>query len=114
MTARDRKELAELLGADPTAGGGSTGPLGTDVHKAIADQTPSQIAAALAGQGGAPPRPDGSKPATKTPAHQALVVPFTPLHSSANSAEVKRFFDNRKPSRPGTLQLFLVIRETIP
>ncbi len=108
MGNRDRKELSDLLGTDPTA----TGPLGTDLHKPVSDLTESQIAAALAGQGGVPPRPDGTKPAAKAPEHTALVVPYSPLHPAANSTDVKRFFDNRKPGHAGTVQLFLVIRET--
>jgi anti-sigma factor RsiW len=107
LSPRDRKELAELLGSDPTAAAGSSS---LDIHKPVSDQTASQIAAALTGQGGAPSRPDGVKPA-KAPEHAALVIPYAPQHPGANSTEVKRFLENRKPARPGTLQLFLVIRE---
>jgi hypothetical protein len=109
---RDHKELAELLGTDPTVSATPTGPLRTDVHKAVSDQTGSQIAATLTGQGGAPPRPDGDKPAMKAGEHSALVVPYTPLRPAANSVEVKRYLDTRKAARPGTLQVLLVLRET--
>jgi hypothetical protein len=109
MTNRDRKELSELLGTDPTA---SAGPAPVDIHKPVSDQTASQIAATLTGQGGAPSRPDSGKPGAKAPDHAALVVPYLPQHPSANSTEVKRYLENRKPARPGTLQLYLVIRET--
>ncbi len=112
LNRRDRKELTELLGTDPTVKASATGPLGTDLHKPLSDQTGSQIAATLAGQGGTPPRPDGTKPVGKGSDHLALAVPYTPLRPAANSAEVKRYFDNRKPARVGTLQIFLVIRET--
>jgi len=111
LTNRDRKEIADLLGNDPTANPDATGPLGTDLHKPVSDQTGSQIAAVLAGQGGAPPRPEGGKPAAKALEHQALVIPYAPQHPAANSAEVKRYLDIRKAARPGTLQLFLVLRE---
>jgi hypothetical protein len=107
LGARDRKELADLLGSDPTA---AVGPQPTDIHKPVSDQTASQIGAVLTGQGGAPSRPDGAKPA-KTPEHAALVVPYPPQHPAANSNEVKRYLESRKPARPGTLQLLLVIRE---
>jgi hypothetical protein len=39
-------------------------------------------------------------------------VPITPVHAATNSSEIKRYFDSRKPPRAGTLQLYLVIRET--
>lgn len=104
LNKQDRRELAELVGTDPTAAW-PTGPLGTDLHKPVSEQTSSQITAALAGQGGA-------KPSEKKLEHQALVVPITPVHAAANSSEIKRYFDTRKPPRAGTLQLYLVIRET--
>jgi hypothetical protein len=104
LNKQDRKELAELMGSDPTAAW-PTGPLGTDLHKPVSEQTSSQITAALAGQG-------GTKPSGKKLEHQALVVPITPVHAAANSSEIKRYFDSRKPPRAGTLQLYLVIRET--
>jgi hypothetical protein len=110
LTPRDHKELTDLMGIDPTRSAlKPTGPLGTDLHKPLSEQTAEQVALALAGQGGARPQP--GKPAPKAPAHAALVLVYAPAPRPA-SPEVKRFLDGRKPTRPGTLQVLLVLRGT--
>jgi hypothetical protein len=112
MTARDRKELTDLLGADPFQPAPKpAGPLGTDPHKPLAEQTADQVAKSLAGQGG-PPRPEPGKPAAKPAEHTVLALAYNPVRPRAGSAEVKRFLDARKPARPGTLQILLVLRGT--
>jgi hypothetical protein len=42
----------------------------------------------------------------------ALAVTYNPERPKANSPEVKRYLENRKPARPGALQVLLVLRET--
>ncbi len=83
MTKRDHKELSELLGVDLVAGG--------------------------AGQGGAN-RPEAGKVAAKPTEHHALALAYNPVRPRPGSAEVKRFLESRKPARPGTVQVLLVLR----
>jgi hypothetical protein len=111
LTPRDHKELADLMGLDPTRTSPKpAGPLGTDLHKPLSEQTAEQVAQALAGQGGARPQP--GKPAAKAPEHVALVLAYNPVRPRPGSPEVKRFLDGRKPTRPGTIQVLLVLRGT--
>lgn len=106
MTARHRKELTALLGVDPAVAVPSeTGPLGADPRKSLADVTERQIGQALAKQGGTP-RPESGKP----PEHIALVLPYNPARPSSGSDEIKHFLQGRKPARPGTLRVLLVLR----
>jgi hypothetical protein len=104
MTERDHKELSDLLGVDPVQVKPSkeTGAQGVDPRKPVSDQTAAQVAAALAGQG---------KGGAKTTAeHTMLAMPYNPVRPRRDSAEVKRFLDERKPLRPGALQVLLVLR----
>jgi hypothetical protein len=111
LTPRDHKELADLMGLDPTRTSPKpAGPLGTDLHKPLSEQTAEQVAKALAGQGGARPQP--GKPAAKAPEHLALVLAYNPVRPRPGSPEVKRFLDSRKPTKPGTVQVLLVLRGT--
>jgi anti-sigma-K factor RskA len=41
----------------------------------------------------------------------ALAVTYNPERPKPNSPEVKRYLDSRKPARPGTLRVLLVLRE---
>jgi hypothetical protein len=41
----------------------------------------------------------------------ALAVTYNPERPKANSPEVKRYLESRKPARPGALQVLLVLRE---
>lgn len=110
MTAQQRKELSTLLGIDPTAARpAATGPLGVDPRKPLADLTAQQVALALAGQGSTP-RPDTGKTAEKPPEQFALVLAYNPVRPAPGSAEIKRFLDSRKPARPGTVRVLLVLR----
>jgi hypothetical protein len=111
LTPRDHKELADLMGLDPTRTPPKpAGPLGTDLHKPLSEQTAEQVAQALAGQGSARPQP--GKPAAKAPEHAALVMAYNPVRPRPGSPEVKRFLESRKPTRPGTIQVLLVLRGT--
>jgi hypothetical protein len=112
MTASDHKELSALLGVDPTqAAPPARGPLGTDVHQPLEGLTAVQVSQALAGQGGKP-RPEPGKPAAKPPERHALVLAYNPASArpSPGSHEIKRFLDSRKPARPGTVRVLLVLR----
>ena len=100
LTERDHKELANLLGVDPTPiQPKDVGPLGVDPRKPVSDSTGSQVAAAL----GKP----GAKPAAE---RRMLALPYNPVRPRHDSAEVKLFLDERKPLRPGALQVLLVLR----
>jgi hypothetical protein len=46
------------------------------------------------------------------PEHRGLVLACNPLRPRPGSAEVKQFLEGRKPARPGTLQVLLVLDET--
>jgi hypothetical protein len=83
MTKSDHKELSELLGVD--------------------------LAAPGAGQGGAA-QPESGKAAAKVSEHHALALAYNPVRPRPGSAEVKRFLESRKPARPGTVQVLLVLR----
>ena len=112
MTPLDHKELTDLLGADPfPAAPRAAGPLGTDPRKPLAQQTAAQVAQSLAGQGGLP-RPEPGKPSARRPEHSVLALTYNPVRPRAGSAEVKHFLEARKPARPGTLQVLLVLRGT--
>ena len=108
MTKQDRDQLSDLLGIDPATMQGR-GPLGTDLSKPVSDKTADQIAASLAGNGGTP-RPAGGKAAGRPPDQTGLVLSYNPVRPSANSPDIKRWLDLRKPARPGTLQMLLVLR----
>jgi hypothetical protein len=99
LTEGDHKILETLLGVDPTpiAPPKDAGPLGVDPRKPVSDQTGAQVAAAL-GQG---------KPGAD---HALLVLPYNPVRPKRDSAEIKRFLDERKPMRAGALQVLLVLR----
>lgn len=108
----ERKELTDLLGFDPTQpfSNRPLGPLGTDPSKPLSDLTAAQVAEKLAGQGGSA----SSRSMTKLPGRNALVVSRYPQRGKSPSLEIKRFQDKRKPARPGTVQLLLVLHSTGP
>ena len=49
---------------------------------------------------------------SKSSERLALAVTYNPERPKANSPEVKRYLDSRKPGRTGALQVLLVLRET--
>ena len=108
MTERDHKELSDLLGVDPvqTRPPKEKGPLGVDPHKPVADGTAAQLTAALTG-----PRSEPGKSAGKQETdHPVLVLPYNPVRPKRDSAEIKRFLEERKPMRTGAVQILLVLR----
>jgi hypothetical protein len=111
MTDADSEELCKLLGVkakklpDPPSG-----PLGTDIRKPLSEKTGDEITKNLTGQGGVP-RPEPGKITTKTSERLAVVMPYNPVRPRSDSPEVKRFLAGRKPPRPGTVHVLLVLRE---
>jgi len=98
----DRKELWDLLGVDPvlTRPAAPAAKVDVDIHRPLSDDTSEQVKAALEGRG--VPRPGASL---------AVTAYLTPLSGPrSRSAELKRFLDGRKPEQPGTVQLFIVLR----
>jgi hypothetical protein len=106
MTPRDRKELAVLVGVDPTQ---AAAPPGPNVRQPLADITARQVADSLTGQGGVP-RPEAGKTAPRPAGNAGLVVIFNPARAHPGSAEIKRYLEGRKAARPGTLRVLLVLR----
>jgi hypothetical protein len=111
MGAQDHKELTVLLGIDPTQAAATVppGPLGTDPRQPLSDRTAKQVSESLAGQGGTP-RPEAGKAPARSPEHQILVLAYIPGRPHNHSPEIARFLENRKPARPGTVRLLLVLR----
>lgn len=108
MTEADHKELSVLLGVDPTHVSARK-PGEVEVRKPLSDLTAEQVGKSLAGQGGAP-RPEGGKPAGKISDRSALVLAYNPVRPHPGSSEIKRFLESRKPARPGSLRVLLVLR----
>ncbi len=97
MGTEHRRKVLDYLGADPRRAK-ATGPLGVDLTRPLSDQTADQLSGDKA----------GSKPANKSDRSAlAMVHGATPR---SQSAEVKRYHDNHKPVRKGTLQILLVLR----
>jgi len=110
MNAATRKELSALLGVDPLATTpNATGSSGADPRNDLTDATARQVGQSLAGQGGAP-RPASGKPAAQPVENIALVLAYNPVRPSPGSEEIKHFLDSRKPARPGTIRVLLVLR----
>jgi hypothetical protein len=100
----DRRELVDLLGIDPTrVRPREPAPASSiDIRKPLSEGTRTQVENALDGKG--PARPG----AVKSP-NTALLVPLG-AGKGRLGPEVKRFLDTRKPARPETVQVFLVLR----
>ncbi len=103
MNDNDHKVLKKLLGVDPTqvAAPKEAGAAAVDPRKPLSDQTAAQVAAAL-GQPKA-----GAKTANE---HPVLVLPDGPLLPKHDSAEVKRYLDERKPLRTGAVPVLILLR----
>jgi hypothetical protein len=103
LSSWDRKELADLLGVDPTTNRPAppkTQP-GLDIRRSLGEQTGTDVADVLAGK-------RAPRPGTSQPDQAILVLPLSSPRS--RSKEVRQFLDQRKPARTGTLQVFLVLR----
>lgn len=110
LTSQNHKELSALLGADSTAKEPSPkGPLGADPRKPLSEETARQVSQSLAGKGGGA-RSRAGKSSAKAPAHLALVLAYNSVRPSPNSDEIKHFLESRKPAKPGTLRILLLLR----
>src|SRR5262249_15157944 len=98
----DRKEPWDLLGVDPVRPGPAVRARkgAVDITRRRPDDTDEQVKAAL--EGGGVPRPGASRPTT------AYLTPL--IVQRSRPAELKRFLDGRRPEQPGTVQLFIVLR----
>ena len=106
LSAWDRRELADLLGVDPVKYRPDvTPPPAVDITRPLDEQTAAQVAASLQGKG--PPRPGSS--ATNLAAYAAMLT-----GPRARSLDLKLFLATRLPARPGSLQVFLVLRNVAP
>lgn len=111
MTETDHKELARMLGVDPTQlpPPRPRSPLEVDIRRPLAETTKDQVTQSLKGQG--PPRPESRKASPRVPERLAVVLAYNPTRPRpASSKEVKQFLDARREARPGSLQMFLVLR----
>jgi hypothetical protein len=109
MTPRDRKELVVLMGVDPTQSPAPPSRLPGDPRQPLPDLTAQQVEKSLAGQGGTP-RPEPRKSTGRPAEHTGLVVLFNPARLHPGSAEIRHYIEGRKPARPGTLRVLLVLR----
>ena len=102
----DRRDLRDLLGVDPVKDRptASAAP-SVDITRPLDEQTAAQVAASLEGKG--PTRP-GSTPKNLTAYAAMLTGPRD------RSLDLKLFLASRLPARPGTLQVFLVLRNVSP
>lgn len=92
MSTQHHKELAAILGIDPPA-----------------TTTTRQAEQVGTGQGGRP-RPEAGKSIAKSPEHYVLVLAHNPVRPAPGSEEIKRFLQNRKPARNGTIRVLLMMR----
>src|SRR5262249_26341209 len=98
----DRAELRHLLGVDPVrVRPAPPKPPTVDIRKPLEQQTQAQVNDVLDGK-------RSPRPGTTQPELSALVLHLLP--SPTRAAEVRRFVEQRKPARPGTLQAFIVLR----
>ncbi len=97
LTDDHRKILAGLVGVElrPIPPGTKQDGLpGVDVRKELSEQTGDQVVKSLG-------KPRG---------RQALALVYTPLTARGGAPEVKQYLEARKPVRPNTLQVVLVLR----
>src|SRR5205814_3518775 len=83
-----------------------TGPLGVDLSRPLAEQTADQVVGTLST---GVPRPSAGASPGKAPQRLGLALALGQM-PRPQSVEVKRFLENRKPPRKGSLQVILVLR----
>ena len=102
----DRRELADLLSVDPVkVRPVVTPPPAVDITRPLDEQTAAQVAASLQGKG--PTRPGSST--TNLSAYAAMLT-----GPRDRSLDLKLFLASRLPARPGSVQVFLVLRNVAP
>ena len=106
LSAWDRREVTDLLGVDPVKNRPvASPPPAVDISRPLDEQTAEQVAASLQGKG--PTRP--GSPTKNLSAYVAMLT-----GPRDRSLDLKRFLNARLPARPGTLQVFLVLRNVSP
>jgi hypothetical protein len=102
----DLRELRDLLGVDPVKHRPTvSAPPAVDITRPLDEQTAVQVADSLRGKG---PRRPGSTAKNLTAYAAMLSGPRD------RSLDLKLFLASRLPARPGTLQVFLVLRNVGP
>jgi len=104
MARYDRQELRDLLGVDPISVRPQPAVPSTsiDIRRPLAESTEARVAAALDGKG-------VPRPTTASGKNKAMVLALS-ASRGVRSPELKRFLEARKPAQPGTVQVFLVLR----
>jgi hypothetical protein len=106
MSPWDRRELAEILSIDPVKDRPTVmPPPAVDITRPLDEQTAAQVAASLQGKG--PTRPGST--ATNLSAYAAMLT-----GPRDRSLDLKLFLATRLPARPGSVQVFLVLRNVAP
>jgi hypothetical protein len=102
LTKLDAKELNELFGDNPFRSGTKASESdGVDFEKIPGETLKDK---------GKKPKDKARREETPTLRRTGLVVVFGPGRPRIPSPEVKAFLENRKPVRPGTIQVLLVLR----
>lgn len=98
LNKTDQRDLADHLGVElaPLPPAKANGPLGVDLTRPLADQTAEEVERRLSA--GKTPRP-------------AILLAYGMPRQVAPSADVQKYLASRKPARPGTLQVMLVLRQ---
>ena len=106
LSAWDRREITNFLGVDPVKNrpAASARPA-VDIRRPLDEQTADQVAASLEGKGLLRP---GST-ATNLSAYVAMLS-----GPRDRSLDLRLFLASRLPARPGSLQVFLVLRNVAP
>lgn len=93
----DQRDLADHLGTELSTipAPRTDGPLGVDPTRSLAEQTAEDIARKLDANANLRP---------------ALLLAYGMPRLGGPTADIKRFLESRKPARPGTLQVMLVLR----
>jgi hypothetical protein len=100
MTRQDHKELSDLLGIDP-------GPLTSPSRGAAGgDDKANQGNRGMEGARPEPAKTGGGRP----PEFQTLALSYNPVGPSKGGPEIKHFLEGRKPPRPGSIQVLLILR----
>jgi putative lipoic acid-binding regulatory protein len=112
LARQEEQKLFRSLGIDPAQFHAPVpkGKAAVDIRKPLSADTQEHVIRSLNGNG-TPPTESGER-ARKTLDRQALVVMVTPGRPRPMSAELKRFLDNRKERRAGSVEIVLVLAPT--
>ena len=106
FSAWDRREVTDLLGIDPIKNRPAPqAPPPVDISRPLDEQTAEQVAASLQGKG-------TTRPGSTAKNLSAYVAMLSGPRD--RSLDLKLFLGSRLPARPGTLQVFLILRNVAP